>query len=133
MERPTILLVEDDPNDSFMALREFERHHLVANVVLARNGIEAMEYLLCQGPYTDRSPGNPNVVLLDTRMPLMDGDAVLRFIRTTPALRDVPVLHMVSSPDDVGARTGAASIPKPVTVEELVAVAGQLGVHLSTS
>lgn len=130
MERPTILLVEDDLDDVDLMLCEFERHGLAADVAVARNGIEAMDYLLRQGSYTDRPPGNPFLVLLDERMPLMDGTAVLRSIRETPALCDMPVIHTSNVPE-VRAYEGA-SIPKPVTVEQLIAVAGRLGVHLET-
>ena len=133
MDRPTILLIEDDPNEIILTLLEFKRHHLFADIVVVQNGIEAMRFLLRQGPYADRPSGNPFLVLLDNRMPLMGGDGVLRFIRQTPALCDMPVVRLCGGPEEEAFDPRTPSIQKPITVDDVIGAARWLGLHLSNS
>ena len=80
-----ILLVEDNPNDEMLALHAFKRQNIANNVHVVRDGAEALEYIFCTGAYADRRIENPKVILLDLKLPLVDGIEVLRQIRSRPA------------------------------------------------
>ena len=89
-----ILLVEVNPNDLELTLEALSEYHLTNEVVVARDGQEAMDYLLRQGQFADRPLGNPAVVLLDLKLPKIDGMEVLRLIKTDAQLKVVPVVIM---------------------------------------
>src|SRR5947209_6450658 len=95
-----ILLVEDSPNDLELTLIALERSQLANEVVVVRDGAEALDYLLCRGTYRDRPHGNPAVVLLDLKLPKVDGIEVLERIRTTPDLQRLPVVILTSSREE---------------------------------
>lgn len=128
-----ILLVEDNPKDVELILEALDGHHLVNRVVHAKDGVEAVEYLHCQGEYLNRTPGNPAVVILDIKMPRMDGIEVLRYIRSDPMLKKIPVVMLTSSREqqdliqsyDLGTN---AYVVKPVMFSKFVEAVQQLGV-----
>ena len=82
-ELKSILLAEDNPQDAELVMEALDEHNLVNRVTLVKDGVEAMEYLRCESKYKGRTPGNPAVVVLDIKMPRMDGIEVLRAIRPT--------------------------------------------------
>ena len=129
-----ILLVEDDPNDVELTLSAFERNNLANRVQVVRDGQEALDYLLCRGEYTNRGNGSPRVVLLDLKLPKVDGLEVLRAIRADPALRTQPVVVLTSSREerDVSEcyELGINSyIVKPIDFEAFVETTSTLGFY----
>jgi CheY-like chemotaxis protein len=132
-ELRSILLAEDNPKDVELTLEALEEHHLANQVTVVRDGVEVMEYLRCQGKYEGRRSGNPAVVLLDIKMPRMDGLEALRAIRADPALRTLPVVMLTSSreePDlkksyELGAN---AYVVKPVDFQDFIEAVRQVGI-----
>ncbi|MCD4696664.1 MAG: response regulator [Bacteroidales bacterium] len=94
---PKILLVEDNENDIELTLTALEDNNLANRVDVVRNGVEAMEYLLCEGKYKNKENQNPIVILLDIKMPKMDGQQVLKKIKSNEALSSIPVVMLTSS------------------------------------
>lgn len=128
-----ILLVEDNPNDLELTLVALERSQLANDVVIKRDGAEALDYLLRRGEYQDRADGNPAVLLLDLKLPKVDGLEVLKTVRETPALRSIPVVMLTSSreePDLMRAyEMGVnAYVVKPVEFKDFVAAISDLGI-----
>jgi CheY-like chemotaxis protein len=99
-ELKPILLVEDSPNDVELTLAALERAQLANEVVVARDGAEALDYLFARGAYADRRAGYPAVVLLDIKLPKVDGLEVLAAIKGDPATRHVPVVMLTSSREE---------------------------------
>lgn len=95
-----ILLAEDDPVDRKLTLRVFTDHNLVNEVDIAKDGAEALDYLFRRGKFADRPKGNPLLVLLDIKMPKVDGIEVLRCIKADPELGVVPVVILTSSHEE---------------------------------
>jgi two-component system response regulator len=93
--RPEVLLVEDDSNDVTIALRAFRRHAMESRVKVLRDGAEVVDYLL--GVDSEPAPCPPKVILLDLKMPRMDGRDVLRELRANPRTRHIPVVVVSSS------------------------------------
>ena len=132
MRAKKILLAEDDPNDVELTLAGLEEHHLANEVVVARDGVEALDYLYRRGQFAERPNGHPVVVLLDLKMPRVDGLEVLRQIKGDPELRIIPVVVLTSSRReqdivesyDLGVN---AYVVKPVEFDKLVAVVKELG------
>jgi CheY-like chemotaxis protein len=131
-ELKRILLVEDNPRDVQLALAAFEETHLAHEVVVARDGQEALDFLLREGAYAQRPDGNPAVVLLDLKMPRVNGLEVLARVKANPGLRRVPVVMLTSSREetdlarsyDLGVN---AYVVKPVSFPELVFTLKELG------
>jgi len=128
----SILLAEDNPNDVELTLEALAQHNLANEVVVAENGAEALDYLYRRGAYQNRSCGHPAVVLLDIKMPKVDGLEVLRTIKSDPALKAVPVVLLTSSREDrdliEGYDLGAnAYVVKPVNFAEFIDSVKQLG------
>jgi CheY-like chemotaxis protein len=129
----TILLAEDNPKDIELTLEALGEHNLANHVSVVKDGVEAMEFLRCEGKYKSRTPGNPAVVLLDIKMPRMDGIEVLRAIRNDPALKTLPVVMLTSSreePDlkrsyELGAN---AYVVKPVDFKDFMEAVKQVGI-----
>jgi CheY-like chemotaxis protein len=128
-----ILMVEDDPKDVELTLTALEEYNLANEVVVTRNGQEALDYLHRRGQYINRSPENPAVILLDLKLPKVDGLEVLQEIRSDERLKMVPVIVLTSSHQkkDVmrSYKLGVnAYVVKPVDFHEFVNAVKELGV-----
>jgi CheY-like chemotaxis protein len=126
------LLVEDNPKDLELALVALGRSRLANEVVVTRDGNEALNYLRRRGPFEDRPAGNPAVVLLDLKLPKVDGLEVLREIKSDPHLRHVPVVMLTSSKEEQDLlrsyQLGAnAYVVKPVDFREFLQAVQELG------
>jgi CheY-like chemotaxis protein len=97
---PRILLVEDSPQDAELALRALGEHNLANEVLHLRDGVEALDFLFHRGEFAARNQGNPVVILLDLKMPKVDGLEVLRQIKGDAHLKVIPVVVMTSSRED---------------------------------
>jgi CheY-like chemotaxis protein len=95
-----ILLAEDSENDIELTLAALAGHHVANEIVVVRDGVEALDYLRRKGAYADRSPENPALILLDLKMPRVDGIQVLREVKSDPALRSIPVVMLTSSREE---------------------------------
>lgn len=95
-----ILVVEDDPHDAELLMYALKAHQLSEHIHIVRDGAEALDYLHCRGDYGDRSPVNPSLVLLDIKLPKVDGVEVLKNIRSTPSLFDLRVMMLTSSREE---------------------------------
>jgi CheY-like chemotaxis protein len=95
-----ILLVDDSPRDTEMALDAFQQYHLTNEVVTLRDGAEALDYLYRREKFAGRNDANPAVILLDLKMPRVDGLTVLRQIKSDPLLKGIPVVIMTSSREE---------------------------------
>jgi two-component system, response regulator len=129
-----ILLVEDNANDEMLALHAFKRHNIANKVYVVRDGAEALEFIFCTGAYAERTIENPKVILLDLKLPLVDGIEVLRRIRSDPRTHMVPVVMLTSSNEQRDIietyELGVNSyIVKPVDFEQFNEVAKHLGYY----
>ena len=107
MEHAAILLVEDNPDDQALALRALKQNNLLNQVVLANDGAEAQDYLFGTGAYAERDPAAlPQVVLLDLKLPKIDGLEVLRRLRADPRTELLPVVILTSSKEEQDLITG---------------------------
>ena len=135
MSEKTILLVEDNPDDEALTLHALEAHSIGNVVFVARNGVEALDYLFCTGPHAGRDPGClPTVVLLDLKLPKIGGLEVLRRIRADARTRRMPVVILTSSKEErdlaAGYDLGVNSyIRKPVDFAEFLTATAQLGLY----
>ncbi len=128
-----ILLVEDNPHDLELTLIALEKSQLANEVIIARDGAEALDYLQCRGEHAGRQAGNPTVVLLDLKLPKVDGLEVLKEIRSTPALKSIPVVMLTSSKEEQDLLRSYelgvnAYVVKPVDFEEFVRAIADLGI-----
>lgn len=131
-ELKRVLLAEDSANDAELTLAALAEHHLANEVVVVKDGVLAWEYLSRTGAYAGRPPGAPAVVLLDLKMPRMDGLEVLRRIRADERLRTIPVVILTSSREErdiiEGYKLGVnAYVVKPVGFDAFVAAVKNLG------
>lgn len=130
-----ILLVEDNPNDVELALHALAKHHLANRIQVVRDGAEALEFVFCTGAYAQRAIENsPKVILLDLKLPKVDGLEVLRHIKGDERTRTIPVVVLTSSreePDIAESyRLGVNSyIVKPVNFEQFTEAVRQLGLY----
>jgi CheY-like chemotaxis protein len=127
-----ILLVDDSPRDTELALDALAQHNLANEVVALRDGAEALDYLFRRGQFADRAKGQPAVVMLDLKMPKVDGIEVLRQIKGDPQLKSIPVVVLTSSREEQDLvnsyQLGVnAYIVKPVLFQEFVEAVKQLG------
>jgi CheY-like chemotaxis protein len=128
-----ILLAEDSDRDAELTLNALAQHHLVNEIERVRDGVETLDYLYRRGQFSSRPNGNPAVVLLDLKMPKVDGLEVLRQIRSDPQLKVIPVVVMTSSNEEQDVvssyELGAnAYVVKPVKFNEFVDAVKQVGV-----
>ena len=128
-----ILLVEDNPNDLELTLIALAKSQLANEVVVVRDGAEALDYLHRRGEFRERTAGNPAVVLLDLKLPKVDGLEVLREIRHTDALKSIPVVMLTSSTEEQDVvrsyELGVnAYVVKPVDFTEFVRAIADLGI-----
>jgi two-component system response regulator len=135
MSEKCILLVEDNPDDEALTLHALAKFKVGNTVIVARNGVEALDYLFGTGAYAGRDPDSlPTVVLLDLKLPKIDGLEVLRRIRADAHTRLLPVVLLTSSNEEEdrlrGYSLGANSyVRKPVDFDAFVHAAGQLGLY----
>ena len=93
-----ILLVEDNPDDELLTLRAFKKNNILNRVVVARDGAEAIDFLLCKGAHVDRDPDDlPEIILLDLKLPKMNGFEVLRHLKKDPEFKSIPVVMLTTS------------------------------------
>ena len=124
-ELKRILLVDDSPRDTELEIDALAQNNLANEVVAVRDGAEALDYLFRRGEFADRPAGHPAVVLLDLKMPKVDGLEVLRQIKSDPRLKTIPVVVMTSSREESDLVTSYqlgvnAYIVKPVQFQEFV-------------
>lgn len=130
-----ILLVEDNPDDLDMTLRALRKAHMANRIQVARDGVEAVEYIFCEGPHAGRRMEDvPRVILLDLKLPRMDGFEVLRRLKSDARTRSIPVVVLTSSREqaDVVASydLGVNSyIVKPVNFDSFVKAVSELGMY----
>jgi two-component system response regulator len=130
-----ILLVEDDPKDVRLTLRELERENVRNRIAVARDGAEALDFLFCRGEFQDRLPNHPpKLVLLDLKLPKINGLEVLREIKTNPVTRPIPVVVLTSSGEERDVvdsyELGVNSyIQKPVDFEQFRQTIKNLGLY----
>ena len=131
-ELKRILLAEDNANDVELTVAALKANRLANEVVVVRDGVQALDYLYRRAEFASREPGLPAVVLLDLKMPKMDGLEVLRVIKADPAMRGVPIVVLTSSREeqdlvrsyDLGVN---AYVVKPVAFEAFVEAVKTLG------
>jgi two-component system, response regulator len=129
-----ILLVEDNPDDEALTIRAFKKNNIKNPIVVARDGAEALDYIHCRGSFAGRDPKPPQVILLDLKLPKINGLDVLAQIRANPATRLTPVVILTSSKEDQdiirGYTNGANSyVRKPVDFSEFIESARNLGLY----
>jgi CheY-like chemotaxis protein len=131
-ELKRILLAEDNPGDVELTLAALGEHQLANEVVVVRDGAEALDYLRRRGAYATRLEGHPAVVLLDVKMPKVDGLDVLRQLKSDAALRSIPVVMLTSSREETDLVESYtlgvnAYVVKPVEFREFIAAVKNLG------
>jgi len=130
-----ILLVEDNPKDEALTLRALKKANVLNPIVVARDGVEALDYLFAQGAYANRDPGaNPQVILLDLKLPKIDGLEVLKTLRLDERTKLLPVVILTSSVEEQdlvrGYSLGANSyVRKPVDFIEFIDAVRSLGLY----
>ena len=134
MSDESILLVEDNPDDEALVLRALKKFKVKNDTNIVRDGAEALDYMFKTGPYADRKGGNPAVILLDLKLPKIDGLEVLRRLREDQRTRHQPVVILTSSDEQEdmvrGYELGANSyVRKPVGFEEFSEAVRQLGLY----
>lgn len=127
-----ILIVEDDPNDVELTLTALAEYNLANEVVVTRDGQQALDYLYCRGEFNTRSSDNPAVMLLDLKLPKVDGLEVLQRIKSDERLRMIPVVVLTSSNEEKDMmrsyKLGVnAYVVKPVDFHEFVNAVKELG------
>jgi len=135
MKEKFILLVEDNPDDEALTMRAFKKNNIKNKIVVARDGVEALDFLLCRNVYSDRDPMEmPEVILLDLKLPKLDGLEVLRQMRNNEHTKLLPVVVLTSSKEDQDIiesyNLGANSyIRKPVDFIQFSKAIKHLGVY----
>ena len=133
MNDKMILIVEDNPDDEALTLRALKKNNLGNRLAVVRDGAEALDYLLCTGIYSERDPQDlPQAILLDLKLPKIDGLEVLKRIRAEPRTRLLPVIILTSSKEEQDLlqsyKNGANSyVRKPVDFNEFLEAARQIG------
>jgi CheY-like chemotaxis protein len=127
-----ILLAEDNPNDVELILAAFKDANFINEIHVAPDGEQALDFLHRRGAYANRTGPLPAVILLDLKMPKVDGREVLRHVRTSPELRHIPVVILTSSREEsdllASYQLGAnAFVVKPVDFQEFIAAVSKLG------
>ncbi len=129
-----ILLVEDNPNDAELAIRALKKHHLANRLEWVKDGVAALDFLFQRGEHANRSRVLPRVVLLDLRLPKLDGIEVLAQIRANPETRELPVVILTSSKEEQDLvatyELGVNSfVAKPVAFDEFARTVAELGMY----
>lgn len=128
-----ILLVEDDPNDIELTLNALEEYNLSNKIVVVQDGVEALDYLFRRGRFAQRSGGQPIVIMLDLKLPKLDGVQILRQIKADETLRLIPVVVLTSSRESQDLaecyKLGAnAYVVKPVRFNEFIEAIKHIGI-----
>lgn len=128
-----ILLADDNPRDAELALAAMEEEQLADKVAICRDGTEVLDYLYRRGAYEARSPGNPILIVLDLKMPKVDGLEVLQIIKRDQALSRIPVVMLTSSKEEFDVARCYASganayVVKPVDFPAYVKAVRELGI-----
>ena len=129
-----VLLVEDNPRDAELTIRALKRHNLANRLFHVENGAEALDFLFRRGNYEDRSDSSPKVVLLDLKLPKVNGLEVLRTMKSDPNLGTIPVVVVTSSAEDPDIRAaydlGANGyVIKPVQFDAFLEAMSKVGVY----
>ena len=130
-----ILLVEDNPNDVELTLHAFRTHNLANRIEVVRDGAEALDFIFCTGPYAERNAKHRlKVILLDLKLPKVDGLEVLKRLKADPRTRAIPVVALTSSREERDVvesyRLGVNSyIVKPVDFDQFTEAVRQLGLY----
>lgn len=133
-----ILLVEDNPSDVELTLHALKKHNIAHHIKVVRDGAEALDFIFCTGPYTDRSIENsPKMILLDLKLPKVNGLEVLRQVKSDPRTKTIPIVVLSSSREECDLiesyQLGVNSyITKPVDFEQLTEAVRQLGLYWLT-
>ena len=135
MKNATILLVEDNADDEALTLRALQKNNIGKNVKIVRDGVEALDFLFCRNGYAERDPHDlPQLILLDLKLPKLDGLEVLRRLRAEPRTRLLPVVILTSSKEEQDLIEGYKSrvnsyIRKPVDFDQFVETVRELGLY----
>ena len=129
-----ILLVEDSSADAEMTMRTLKRRGIANSIEWVKDGVEALDYLFCRGDYVERANGLPKMVLLDLKMPRLDGLQVLRDMKQDPRTQAIPVVMMTSSREEgdllASYRLGVNSfVVKPVDFGAFAETVSQVGMY----
>jgi two-component system, response regulator len=129
-----ILLVENNPNDLELALHALKQGRLANNIQVARDGVEALDFIFRKGEFANRTEGNPRLILLDLKLPRLDGLEVLKRIRSDPQTRTIPVVILTTSHEEKDITSSYdlginSYIVKPVDFEQFVEAMQHLGFY----
>jgi len=129
-----ILIVEDNPNDAEMALRALKKNNVSNNVLVLVDGEQALDFIHCRGEFKDRKCARPKIVLLDLKLPKVDGMEVLKDLKSNPNTKIIPVIVMTSSREESDLiksyELGVNSyIVKPVDFDKFVEAVRDLGLY----
>lgn len=133
MEVRTILYVEDSMLDVELTMEVLKDNNILNPVIVANDGVEALEYLECEGKYTGRAPDNPGMILLDLKMPRMDGLELLAIIKKDDRYRKIPVIMLTTSREEQDLIRGYdlgvnAYVVKPIDFEDFAIAVKEIGV-----
>ncbi|MES9860173.1 MAG: response regulator [Candidatus Thiodiazotropha sp. LLP2] len=129
-----ILLVEDNPNDAELAIHALKKNNLANRLHWVKDGVEALDFIFYRNAYSERNSDLPRVILLDLRLPKLDGIQILSEIRKHKQTRDIPVVVLTSSKEDKDLvktyQLGVNNfVPKPVVFKEFMRVVADLGLY----
>jgi two-component system response regulator len=134
MTEKLVLLVEDNPDDEELTIRALRKANVANDIRVVRDGSEALEFLFCEGKFSDREPSQPGLVLLDLKLPKLNGIEVLQRMRADPRTKIIPVVILTSSSEDEDMvnsyESGANSyVRKPVAFADFADAVSQLGLY----
>jgi two-component system response regulator len=134
MTEKLVLLVEDNPDDEELTIRALRKANVANDIQVVRDGSEALEFLFCEGKFSDREPSQPGLVLLDLKLPKLNGIEVLQRMRADPRTKIIPVVILTSSSEDEDMvnsyESGANSyVRKPVAFADFADAVSQLGLY----
>jgi two-component system response regulator len=135
VDNKTILLVEDNPDDEKLTIRAFKKSNIMNPIAVARDGVEALDFLFARGAYSERAGAPlPTLVVLDLKLPRLDGLGVLRAVRANDRTKLIPVVILTSSKEEqdliAGYQLGANSyVRKPVDFVEFMEAAKLIGIY----
>lgn len=136
LEHVEILLVEDSPSDGELTLRALKKQNLANSVFWVKDGEEALDFIFCRGNFKDRSKRTPRLILLDLKLPKVDGIEVLRAVKADPLTRTIPIVMLTSSQEErdivESYKLGVNSyIVKPVDFDKFLEMVAHIGLYWS--